>query len=140
MSDECASKHEIQKLNEACQVESEGAAGKFGVLPRETSSEASALEEESAAVVVGGWTFLGKDLQEMERIRTAQGPKSQGDDLNPHSVSTASALEGARSGGPGKQKWLPGLWLPDGETGEAAAASSELETGERRKERNKRQV
>ena len=131
MSDECASKHEIQKLNEACQVESEGAAGKFGVLPRETSSEASALEEESAAVVVGGWTFLGKDLQEMERIRTAQGPKSQGDDLNPHSVSTASALEGARSGGPGKQKWLPGLWLLTVKPVKQPQPAPSWETGER---------
>src|SRR5262245_61364822 len=138
MSDECASKHEIQKLNKACQVKSEGASGKCGVLPRETSSEASVLEEESAEVVVGGWTFLVKDLQEMERIRTTEGPKSQGDDLNPHSVSRASAPEGARSGGPAKQKWLPGLWLPNGETGQAATASSELGGG--RKEERKEQA
>jgi group II intron reverse transcriptase/maturase len=138
MSDECASKHEIQKLIKACQVESEGAAGKLGVLPRETSSEATVLGEESAEVVVGGWTFLGQDLQEMERIRKAEGPKSQGDDLNPHSVSTASAPEGARSGGPGKQKWLPGLWLPNGEAGPAVAASSEL--GDGRKEERKEQA
>jgi len=135
MSDECARKHEIQKLCEACQVESEGAAGKFGVLPRETSPEAAALGEESAEVVVGGWTFLASELQEMERIRTAEGPKSQGDDLNPHSVSTASAPEGARRGGPGKQKWLPGLWLPNGETSQAAATSSE--PGDGRKEERK---
>jgi hypothetical protein len=38
MKDECARKHESQKRSKACQVESEGAAGKFGVLPRETSS------------------------------------------------------------------------------------------------------
>lgn len=109
MSDECASKHEIQKLSKAWQVESKGAAGKFGVLPRETSAEATALEEESAEVVVGGWRFKVKDLEDVERIRAermraAEGPKSQGDDLNPHSVSSASAPEGARSGGPGKQK------------------------------------
>lgn len=138
MSDECARKHEIQKLPKACQVESEGAAGKFGVLPRETSFEASALGEESAEVVVGGWTFLVRDLQEMERIRTVEGPKSQGDDLNPHSVSTASAPEGARRGGPGKQKWLPGLWLPNGETGQAVATSSE--PGDGRKEERKEQA
>lgn len=138
MSDQCASKHEIQKLNKACQVESEGAAGKFGVLPRETSPEASASGEESAEVVVGGWRFLASELQEMERIRAAQGPKSPGDDLNPHSVSTASAPEGARSGGPGKQKWLPGLWLPDGETSQAAAASSE--PGDGRKEERKEEA
>ena len=53
MSDEQASIGEIQKLREACQVESEGTAGQFGVLPRETSSEAHVLEEESAEVVVG---------------------------------------------------------------------------------------
>jgi RNA-directed DNA polymerase len=136
MSDEQASTSKIQKLNKACQVEPEGAAGKHGVLPRETSSEASALGEESAEVVVGGWTFLVKDLQEMERIRTAEGPKSQGDDLNPQSESTAKAPEGARRGGPGKQKWLPGLWLPNGETGQAVAAGSESRDGvtEERKE------
>lgn len=138
MSDERASKREIQKLTEACQVESEGTAGKFGVLPRETSSEASALGEESAEVVVGGWTFLVRDLQEMERIRTAEGPKSQGDDLNPHSVSTASAPEGTRCGGPSKQKWLPGLWLPHGETSQAVAGSSEPGNG--RKEERKEQA
>ena len=138
MSDEQASISEIQKLNKACQVESEGTAGKSGVLPREASSEARVLEEESAEVVVGGWTFLVKDLQEMERIRAAEGPKSQGDDLNPHSVSAAPAPEGARSGGPGKQKWLPGLWLPNGETGQAVAASSEL--GDGRKEERKEQA
>ena len=135
MSDECASKHEIPKLIKARQVESEGAAGKFGVLPRETSPEAGALGEESAEVVVGGWTFQGKDLQEMERIRTPEGPKSQGDDLNPHSVSTALAPEGASTGGPGKQKWLPGMWLPHGETSQAVAASSE--SGDGRKEERK---
>ena len=136
MSDEQASTSKIQKLNKACQVEPEGAAGKHGVLPREASSEASALGEESAEVVVGGWTFLVKDLQEMERLRTAQGPKSQGDDLNPQSASTAKAPEGARSGGPGKQKWLPGLWLPNGETGQAVAVRSESRDGrtEERKE------
>lgn len=133
MSDECASKHEIQKLSKACQVESEGTAGKFGALPRETSSEASALGEESAEVVVGGqWSFKRKDLKKSARLRAAEGPKSQGDDLNPHSVSTASAPEGARSGGPAKQKWLPGLWLPNGEAGQAVAASSE--PGDGRKE------
>src|ERR1043165_396327 len=129
MGDKQASISEIQKLYETCEVESEGAAGKLGVLPREASSEARVLEEESAEVVVGGWTFLVKDLQEMERIPKAEGPKSQGDDLKPHSVFPASALEGARSGGPGKQKWLPGLWLPNGKTGEAVAASSELGDG-----------
>jgi RNA-directed DNA polymerase len=138
LSDECASKHEIQKLNKAAEVESEGAAGKLGALPRETSTEATASGEESAEVVVGGWTFLGKDLQEMERIRNAEGPKSQGDDLNPHSVSPATAPQGARSGGLGKQKWLPGLWLPHGETGQAAAASSE--PGDGRKEERKEQA
>src|ERR1700686_3325997 len=72
----------------------------------------------------------------MERIRTAEGPKSQGDDLNPQSESTAKAPEGARRGGPGKQKWLPGLWLPNGETGQAVAARSESRDGvmEERKE------
>ena len=138
MSDKQASIGEIQKLNEACQVEPEGTAGKFGVLPRETSTEASASGEESAEVVVGGWTFLVKDLQEMERIRTTEGPKSQGDDLNSHSVSTASAPEGARTGGPGKQKWLCGMWLPDGETGQAAASGSESRDG--RKEERKEQA
>ncbi len=136
MSDEQASISEIQKLNEACQVESEGAAGKLGVLPREASSEAGALGEESAEVVVGGWTFLVEDLQKREPIRTAEGPKSQGDDLNPKSESTAEAPEGARRGGPGKQKWLPGLWLPNGETGQAVAARPESGNGsmEERKE------
>jgi RNA-directed DNA polymerase len=136
MSDEQASISKIQKLNKACQVESEGAAGKLGVLPRETSSEAGALGEESAEVVVGGWTFLGKDLQEMERIRTAEGPKSLGDDLNSKTESTARPLEGARCGGLGKQKWLPGLWLPNGEAGQAVATSSESGGGsmEERKE------
>ena len=60
LSDGFASKHEILKLLEAGQVESEGATGKFGVLLRETSSEAAALEEESAAVVVEGWTWKTK--------------------------------------------------------------------------------
>lgn len=138
MSDKQASIGEIQKLCEACQVESEGAAGQFGVLPRETSSEANALEEESAEVVVGGGTFLVKDLQEMERNRTAEGPKSQGDDLNPHSVSLAMAPEGARRRGPGKQKWLPGLWLPHGETGQADTRSSE--PGDGRKEERQEQA
>lgn len=138
MSEECASKHEIPKLYEACQVESEGTAGQFGVLPREASSEAQVLEEESAEVVVGGWTFLGKDLQEMERSRTAEGPKSQGDDLNPHSVTTAMAPAGARRSGPGKQKWLAGLWLPHGETGQADPSSSE--PGDGRKEERKEQA
>lgn len=138
MGDECASKHEIQKPTKTCQVESEGAAGKFGVLPRETSPEAWASGEESAEVVVGGWTFLASELQEMERIRNAEGPKSQGDDLNPHSVSAASAPEGARSGGPGKQKWLPGLWLPNGETSQAVAASPE--PGDGRKEERKEEA
>lgn len=138
MSDEQATIGEIQKLDEACQVEPEGTAGKFGVLPRETSTEASASEEESAEVVVGGWTFLVKDLQEMERIRTAEGPKSQGDDLNSHSVSTANAPKGARAGGPGKQKWLSGMWLPDGEAGQAVASSSESRDG--RKEERKEQA
>jgi hypothetical protein len=76
VSDECAGKHEIQELCEARQVESKGAAGKGGVLPRETSPEAAAFGEESAQVVVGGGTFLVRDLQERERIRTAAGPKS----------------------------------------------------------------
>jgi RNA-directed DNA polymerase len=138
MSDEQASIGEIQKLDEACQVEPEGAAGKFGVLPRETSPEASASGEESAEVVVGGWTFLVKDLQEMERIRTTEGPKSQGDDLNSHSVSTASAQKEHVLGGQGKQKWLPGMWLPDGETGQAVASSSESRDG--RKEERKEQA
>jgi len=138
VSDQCASKHEIPKLDKARQVESEGTAGQCGVLPRETSLEARALGEESAEVVVGGWTFLGKDLQEMERIRTPEGPKSQGDDLNPHSVSPASAPAGARRGGLGKQKWLPGLWLSNGETGQAAATRSEPGGG--RKEERKEQA
>jgi RNA-directed DNA polymerase len=138
MSDECASKHEIQKPIKTCQVESEGTAGKFGVLPREPSSEAWASGEESAEVVVGGWTFLVNDLQEMERIRAAEGPKSQGGDLNPHSVSTAMPPEGMRRGGPGKQKWLSGMWLPNGETGQAAAVSSE--SGDGRKEERKEQT
>ncbi len=60
MGDECAIKHEIQTLCKPCQVESEGAAGKLGVLPRETSLEAGALGEESAEVVVGGWKFLAR--------------------------------------------------------------------------------
>ena len=107
MSDEQASISKIQKLNKACQVESEGAAGKLGVLPREASSEAGALGEESAEVVVGGWTFLGKDLQEMERIWTAEGPKSLGDDLNSKTQSTARPLEGARRGGAGQTKMAP---------------------------------
>lgn len=136
MSDEQASTSEIQKLNKACQVKPEGTAGKLGVLPRETSPEASAAGEESAEVVVGGWTFLVKDLQEMERIPTTEGPKSQGDDLKPQSELTATAPEGVRRGGPGKQKWLSGLWLPNGETGQAVAASSESRSGptEERKE------
>jgi hypothetical protein len=138
MGDECASKHEIQKPIKTCKVKSEGAAGKFGVLPRETSPEAWASGEESAEVVVGGWTFLARELQEMERIRNAEGPKSQGDDLNPHSVSAASAPEGARSGGPGKQKWLPGLWLPNCETSQAVAASPE--PGDWRKEERKEEA
>ena len=138
MSDQCASKHEIPKLPESCQVESEGAAGKFGVLPRETSPEAGASREESAEVVVGGWTFLGKDLQEMERIPKAEGPKSQGDDLSPHSVNSASAPAGTRAGGPGKQKWLPGMWLPNGETGQAVPSSSE--PGDGRKDERKEQA
>jgi hypothetical protein len=45
VSDECASKHEIQELCEARQVESEGAAGKCGVLPREASPEAVVAEK-----------------------------------------------------------------------------------------------
>ena len=107
MGDKRARSVEIQQLCKPCQVESEGTAGKFGVLPRETSSEASASGEESAEVVVGGWKFLGKDLQEMEQIRAAEGLKSKGDDLNPNSLS--SAQEGTRAGGPGKQKWLSGM-------------------------------
>lgn len=138
MSDKQASTSEIQKLNKACQVEPEGTAGKLGALPRETSTEASVSGEESAEVVVGGWTFLVKDLQEMERIRTPEGPKSQGDDLNSHSVSAASAPEGTRGGGPGKQKWLPGMWLPHGETGQAVTGSSE--SGDGRKEERKEQA
>ena len=138
MSDKQASISEIQKLSETCQVESEGTAGKLGVLPQETSREASALGEESAEVIVGGWTFLVKDLQEMERIRSTEGPKSQGDDLNSHSVSTASAPEGVRSGGPGKQKWLSGMWLPNGGTGQTVTASSE--SGDGRKEERKEQA
>ena len=133
MGDERASKREIQKLCKPCQVESEGAAGKLGVLPRETSSEAGALEEESAEVVVGGWKFLGEHLQEMEPIRAAEGPKSKGDDLNPNSLSRAQ--EGTRAGGPAKQKWLSGMWLPNGATGQADAADSE--SGEGRKEERK---
>jgi group II intron reverse transcriptase/maturase len=74
----------------------------------------------------------------MERIRTPEGPKSQGDDLNPHSVSPASAPAGARRGGLGKQKWLPGLWLSNGETGQAAATRSEPGSG--RKEERKEQA
>lgn len=138
MSDEPASIGEIQKLTEACQVKSEGAAGKLGVLPRETSPEATATGEESAEVVVGGWRFKVKDLQEMERIRTAEGPKSQGDDLNPHSVSTASTPEGARGGEPGKQRWLPGMWLANGEAGQAVTSSSV--SGDGRKEERKEQA
>src|SRR5262249_14901756 len=61
MSDEPARKGEIQTLDEACQVEPEGAAGKLGVLPQETSPEATAMGEESAEVVVGGWTFKVRD-------------------------------------------------------------------------------
>jgi RNA-directed DNA polymerase len=138
LSDECASKHEIPKLIKAGTVKSEGAAGKFGVLPRETSVEAGVSAEESAEVVIGGWTFLVRDLQEMERVRPAEGPKSRGDDLNPHSVSPASAPEGARAGGPGKQKWLPGMWLPSGETAQAVVASSE--PGDGRKEERKEEA
>ena len=66
--DECASKHEIRELSETCQVESEGAAGKFGDLPREASPEAGVLGEESAEVVVGGWRMRRAEL-------AAEGPK-----------------------------------------------------------------
>jgi hypothetical protein len=38
-------------------------------------------------------------------------------------------------GGPGKQKWLPGLWPSNGETSQAAAARSE--PGDGRKEERK---
>lgn len=134
--DERASDSEIQQLCKPCQVESEGAAGKLGVLPREASPEAGALGEESAEVVVGGWTFLGKDLQQMERIRTTEGPKSQGDDLNSHSLSAAQT--GTRAGGPAKQKWLAGMWLPNGASGQAGTTDSE--PGEGRKEERKEQA
>jgi len=134
MGDECASRHEIQKLPQTCQVESEGAAGKFGVLPREASSEAKVWEEESAEVVVGGWRWKRADL---DRFR-AEGPKNQGDDLNSHLDSTARAPEGARSGGPGKQRWFSGMWLPNGGAGQADTASSE--SGGERKEERKEQT
>jgi len=135
MSDKRASICEIQKLHEACQVEPEGTAGKFGVLPRETSSEAEVLEEESAEVEVGGWIWTRKELRRME---AAEGPKSQGDDLNPHSETTAINGNEARAGGPSKQKWLTGMWLPDGETGQAGTAGSESWDG--RKEERKEQA
>jgi RNA-directed DNA polymerase len=135
MSDKIASKREIRKLNKACQVESEGTAGKYGVLPREASPEASAMGEESAEVVVGGWVWKRKDLEQME---AAKGPKRQGDDLNSHSVTTAKGPAGARAGGPGKQMWLSGMWLPDGEAGQAATGSSE--SGDGRKEERKEQA
>ncbi len=134
MGDERAREREIQQLPETCQVESEGASGKSGVLPREASSEAEVLEEESAEVVVGGWVWNRRVLRQIQ----AEGPKSQGDDLNPHSQPEAGAGEGARSGGPAKQKWLPGLWLPNGGTDPAAAASSE--SRQRRKEERKEQA
>lgn len=140
MSDECARKHEIQKLCEACQVESEGAAGKFGVLPRETSPEAAALGEESAEVVVGGWTFLASELQEMERIRTAQGPKSQGDDLNPHSVSRRRLQKERAAGGRANRNGSPACGCPMVKPVKQPQPAPSRETGGRRKERNKRQV
>ena len=92
MGDKCARKHEIQELSETCHVESGGAAGKFSVLPREVSPEAEALGEESAEVIVGGWVWKKKDLEEL----TAQGPKKPGDDLNPEDDSKAEVQEGVR--------------------------------------------
>jgi RNA-directed DNA polymerase len=138
MSDERARKREIQKLSEACQVESEGTAGKSGVLPREASPEAGVLGEESAEVVVGEGKFLGIDLQKLERIRFGEGPKSQGDDLNPNSEPTAKAPAGASDGGAGKQKWLPEMWLPHGETDQASTSSSE--SRDRRTEERKEEA
>src|SRR5579883_3302181 len=135
MGDECASKHEIQRPIQTCQVESEGATGKFGVLPREASPEAEVSGEESAEVVVGGWVFLRKDL---ERLEAAEGPKSRGDDLNPDSGPMAKEAEGARGGGPAKQMWLPGMWLSNGGTGPTDTASSE--SRDRWKEERKEQA
>ena len=126
MGDECASKHEIPKRSETRQVESEGTAGKRHSLPPETSERATARAEESAEVIVGGWAFRAADL-------AAEGPKSQGDDLNPQSGNQAGSEEATRTGkaGPGKQRWLPGLWLPNGGTGQAAAEGCESGKGGR---------
>jgi hypothetical protein len=73
MGDKCASKHEIQQLSKTCSVESDGAAGKFSVLPREASSEAQVLEEESAEVVVGS----GNEREAIPRTQLAEGPKER---------------------------------------------------------------
>jgi hypothetical protein len=136
MGDKCASKHEIQQLSKTCSVESDGAAGKFRVLPREASSEAQVLEEESAEVVVGS----GNEREAIPRTQLAEGPKSQGDDLNPHSTPQAGTQDEVRSreSGPTKQKWLPGLWLPNGETGQADITG--FKSGDGRKEERKEQA
>ena len=124
--DECASKHEIQQLSETRQVESDGTAGKFSVLPREASERTKETRsEESAEAIVGGG--------EKSKEPSAQGLKSQGDDLNPNPVIAADKESGARnrSHGKGKQKWLSGLWLPNGGTGQAAAGGSESQSRQR---------
>jgi hypothetical protein len=134
--DERASKREIQQLSKARHVESGGTAGKFSVLPREASSEAEVLEEESAEVIVG----RGNEREAIPRTHPTQGPKSQGDDLNPHSIPQAETQDGVRSreSGPRKQKWLPGLWLPNGETGQADTTG--FKSGDGRKEERKEQA
>lgn len=128
--DECAREHEIQQLSEACSVESGGTAGKFSVLPREVSGHATAGAEKSAEVVVGS---AGREA------RGAEGPKNQGDDLTQEVAIGRKAREGGRAAGAGsgKQRWLPGFWLPNAGSGQAVRTPSQSEregTEERQEE------
>ena len=134
LSDECASKHEIPKLGEAGQVESKGAAGQCGVLPRETSSAAWAAEEESAGIVVGGqWRFAKKYLEE---LHAAQGSKSQGDDLNPH-PPPRHRLQPERAAGGRASRGGSAAWgCPTVKPVKQSQAAPSREAGGRKKEKN----
>jgi len=136
MGGECAREHETQKLSEACQVESDGTAGKFNVLPREISASAEAGAEKSAEVVVGGQT----SRTQSGGTHDAEGPKNQGDDLKPQTPPAAESNEETRVGsnGPCKQRWLLDLWLPD--AGSEQAGTARFESQEGSKEERKEQA
>jgi hypothetical protein len=131
--DECASDHEIRLLSETRPVERDGTGGKFSALPRETSEGATAATEESAEAEVGRGNEpeVVKASKIAGGLTSSEGPKESGDDLKPETESRGKPEKANRTRQPGKQKWLPGLWLPNGGTSQAGTEGCQSETREK---------